>query len=471
MGSTDTSRARLAALSEASEAFHSRFIRAGALGIGAVSLLVAALGAVNRNFVGVVFGLVGALIYGAAYALTYRRGGLPGRRLFVHSLVVLSFTVAIFEVPDSRTMGVYIMAVALSVTLAGFVLTRGDMLIALVIGLVTLGHLAWRYAVLEGVPGRVLTAYIVTGGLILVQVLAISLITARSRTDQATLQAYVNDVDRVMEHAQRIARGDLAAPIEGESDVSEMLRIMVDGLQLMVKRTRESAAALAASAQQIEALARQQEQGAVEQASAVTEVHRTLATLLEGSSHAARSTEEVFQNVERTQRTSEVVAQRAAALSAHTRRISAILEIIKNIANKSEILALNAALEGARAGEAGRGFSLVASQMARLAESVTDSVRDVRGLIEDIEAATAATLAATEESTALSAKATGAARQIGVTLQQQRSSTEQVAAAMADIQHVTAQVSAGSSQSLAATRDLARLADELKRAIEGFQIA
>ncbi len=471
MASADSSQTSLATVKLGSDAFHSRFVRVGALGIGAVCFLVMLVGIAQKEAFAIGGGLVGVLVNGTAYVLTYRGGGLLGRRVFVYGMFLNALSGPVLsERGDSRGFGVYVVLATLCTTLAAFTLTRVDLLIT---GVGSVGMLLLflaRVVLAEGWHPELASAFVATIGLVLVQVVITSLFTSHSRGNQQQLNAYVDEVDRVMAHARRIAKGDLGGAVEGDTEVSETIRAMLEGLRTMVTRTREAATALSSSAQEIAAMARQQEQGAVEQASAVTQVHKTLARLLEGSSHAAQSTEEVFRNVELTQRTSEVVAQRAAALSAHTRRIAALLEVIKSIANKSEILALNAALEGARAGEAGRGFSLVASQMQRLAESVMDSVRDVRALVEDIEAATSATVAATDESTQLSAKATTAARHISVTLQQQRGSTEQVAAAMHDIQQVTAQVSAGSTQSLSATRDLTRLADELKHAIEGFQL-
>ena len=471
MVSADSSQTQPATGKLGSDAFHSRFVRVGALGIGAVCFLVLLVGISLKVTSTIAAGLVGMLVNGAAYALTLRGGGLLGRRLFVYGLLLNGLASPVLTKHlDVRGLAVFVVLATLCTTLAAFTLARIDLLISLIGSMAMLLIFVARVILQEGWQPELASTYVSTIGLVLMQVVATSLFTSHSRGNQRQLNAYVDEVDRVMAHARRIAKGDLGGAVEGDTEVSATIRAMLEGLRTMVTRTREAAAALSSSAQEIAAMARQQEQGAVEQASAVTQVHKTLAKLLEGSSHAAQSTEEVFRNVELTQRTSEVVAQRAAALSAHTRRIAALLEVIKNIANKSEILALNAALEGARAGEAGRGFSPVASQIQRLAESVMDSVRDVRALVEDIESATSATVAATDESTQLSAKATTAARHISVTLQQQRGSTEQVAAAMHDIQQVTAQVSAGSTQSLSATRDLTRLADELKHAIEGFQL-
>ena len=460
----------VAAFARRAEGFRSRIVRAGAIGMGGLCLATAVLGAVKRDATPLAAGLLGLLLYSASYALTFRRSGVLGRRFFLYGLLFNLAGVSLSSTGNiTDGLGVFVTATALGITLAGLLLTRLDLALSVVIGVASLIAMVVRQAAQDGWHAERTGAHVATGATLVTIGIVVSLFTAHAQENQQKLHSYVDDVDRVMEHARRIAKGDLAGEVEGESEVSETIRMMLEGLRGMVTRMREAAAALSSSAQQIATMARQQEQGAVEQASAVTQVHRTLAKLLDGSTQAAQSTEEVFRSVEQTQRTSEVVAQRAAALSAHTRRIAALLEVIKEIANKSEILALNAALEGARAGGAGRGFSLVASQMQRLAESVMGSVRDVRALVEDIEGATGATLSATEESTRLSARATAAARQISVTLQQQRGSTEQVATAMRDIQEVTALVAAGSTQSLSATQDLTRLAGELKLAIEGFR--
>jgi methyl-accepting chemotaxis protein len=466
---SETTPNQLAALKQATDTFYSRFVRVGALIIGALGLFVVVFGLVQKVPSSIASGLGAVVVNATAYALTFRGGGLMGRRIFVFGLIAVVLAAGVFS-EIGPSFAAYVAVASVTVTLAGFTLPRVDALVSCAASVATVALVIVKMVLADGWHPDLVSTYATCVGFVVVQSVAVMLFTGHTRENQGKLHAYVEDVDRVMQHARRIAKGDLTSAVDGDSEVSEMIHVMLVGLRTMVTRTRDAAAALASSAQEIAAMARQQEQGAVEQASAVTQVHKTLATLLAGSSQAAQNTDDVFRNVELTQKTTEVVAQRAAALSAHTRRISALLEIIKSIANKSEILALNAALEGARAGEAGRGFSLVASQMQRLAESVMDSIRDVRTLVEDIDAATAATLAATEESTQLSAKATAAARQISVRLQQQRGSTEQVAAAMQDIQQVTTQVSAGSTQSLSATRDLTRLAEELKRAIEGFQV-
>ena len=69
-------------------------------------------------------------------------------------------------------------------------------------------------------------------------------------------------------------------------------------------------------------------------------------------------------------------------------QIGKIVEFINGVADKSDLLALNAELEGTKAGEVGRGFSLVAAEMRRLAENVLESTKEIEGLIEEIREAT-----------------------------------------------------------------------------------
>jgi methyl-accepting chemotaxis protein len=164
------------------------------------------------------------------------------------------------------------------------------------------------------------------------------------------------------------------------------------------------------------------------------------------------------------------VASRIAALSKHAQRIQEILEIIKDIANKSDLLALNAALEGTKAGEVGRGFSLVATQMQKLAENVMGSVSDIKELTATISEATQSSVMATEESTKLASDTTRSAQQIMTVIQQQQSGTEQVTRAMDDVALIAGQSVAGSKQVVRSTEELLRLSTELQNQVSRFVI-
>jgi methyl-accepting chemotaxis protein len=191
-------------------------------------------------------------------------------------------------------------------------------------------------------------------------------------------------------------------------------------------------------------------------------------SLLESARQISDTAQSVLRNAEQTQQNSRLMGERIAVLSSHTQRIAEILQVIKEIANKSDLLALNAALEGTKAGEAGRGFSLVANQMQRLAENVMDSVRNIKDLTNTITEATRATVLATEETTKLSSDTTRSARQIALIVNQQQAGTEQVTRAMEDVAHVARQTAAGGKEIVASTRDLTQLSERLRAIVDQF---
>lgn len=280
----------------------------------------------------------------------------------------------------------------------------------------------------------------------------------------------------LVEAAEAVAQGDLtrtAAGAEAEDDVGRLAaafnRMVVSQRQL-VKQITETAVQLSTSASEFSANAQQQERGASEQSAAVNETRRTMENLLESAREIAKTATSVLGNAERSQSNSQVVAERIAALSAHTQRIAEILEIIKDIANKSDLLALNAALEGTKAGEAGKGFSLVASQMQRLAENVMGAVKDIKELTTTITSATQATVLATEESTKLSADTTRSSRQIALIIQQQQSSTEQVTSAMELVSDIAVQTATGSKEIVASASELRHLTERLQALVGQFKL-
>jgi methyl-accepting chemotaxis protein len=104
--------------------------------------------------------------------------------------------------------------------------------------------------------------------------------------------------------------------------------------------------------------------------------------------------------------------------------------MIMQVADRTDLLALNAALEGTRAGEAGRGFTLVAAEMRRLAENVMESVSGIRKLMKDVRSTSQKAVQASHDGTELSEQTTRSAREIAMVTQQQRKATEQVRTSM-----------------------------------------
>jgi methyl-accepting chemotaxis protein len=245
---------------------------------------------------------------------------------------------------------------------------------------------------------------------------------------------------------------------------------MIQNLQGMVREIRETSVQLATAATEIYAASQEQEASATSQSTAMVEISRTADSLSEAAAHVSDAVAGVLSNAERTLGTTEQMVVRIGELSTHASRIGEILEVIRDVADRSDLLALNGSLEACRAGEAGRGFSLVAAEMRRLAERVTASVHDVKTLVTDIRSSGSSTVMATEESKKLAESTTEAARQISLVTQQQRSGTEQVSQSVKDIAHVLAQAVAATTQTRTSAEDLKAQADRLAGLVKRFQL-
>jgi methyl-accepting chemotaxis protein len=303
-----------------------------------------------------------------------------------------------------------------------------------------------------------------------VQLLCLGLFASQTRRDAGSLHDFAADIERVVRSAEQVAAGNLTQQVEGEGQVSQVVRGMQDNLRAIVEQIRSTVGRLAASTNEITAMVREQELGAQSQTQRVIEMRGALQVLLEGSRAITGSTQDVFLSIEKAQTSNDAIVKNIGALSDQAARITEILASIRDIAHKSEILALNASLEGVKAGHAGAGFSLVATQMQRLAENVVAAVRSIRDLTTDIAQVTQATVSSTREAAAQSAGAGDAVREIRLVVQQQQQGTERAARSIDDIAAVASEVSAGSSQALSASRDLTLVAHELDQLVARFKV-
>ena len=270
--------------------------------------------------------------------------------------------------------------------------------------------------------------------------------------------------------AGALARGDLEIRLEGEGDVATAFRAMIESLGRIVRQIHETSILLAAAATEIYAASQEQEAAAASQSTAMVEIRQTMESLFEAAAHVSESVRGVLSNAERTLETTDRMVVRIGDLTNHAGRIGEILETIRDISDRSDLLALNGALEASRAGEAGRGFGLVAAEMRRLAERVMSSVHDVRSLVGDIRASGSSTMMATEDSKKLAASTTDAARQITLVTQQQRSGTEQVLQSVREIAETLTQSVAAMAQTRASAEQLKSQADKLSTLVQAFRI-
>ncbi len=302
----------------------------------------------------------------------------------------------------------------------------------------------------------------------------IAAITVTHNDETGVLASRFNDLLDMLRGlsaaAGALAKGDLEIRIAGEGDVATAFRAMIESLGRIVRQIHETSVLLAAAATEIYAASQEQEAAAASQSTAMVEIRQTMESLFEAAAHVSESVRGVLSNAERTLETTDRMVIRIGDLTNHAGRIGEILETIRDISDRSDLLALNGALEASRAGEAGRGFGLVAAEMRRLAERVMTSVHDVRSLVGDIRASGSSTMMATEDSKKLAASTTDAARQITMVTQQQRSGTEQVLQSVREIAETLTQSVAAMAQTRASAEQLKSQADKLSSLVRAFRI-
>jgi methyl-accepting chemotaxis protein len=224
---------------------------------------------------------------------------------------------------------------------------------------------------------------------------------------------------------------------------------------------RAVATRLTRLAQDLVDSARGQESAGMQQASGIEQTRRTMDLVLASAQQIAENSSVVLGNAERTVAGNRDVALRIKELDSHAEKAGEILAAIMQVADRTDLLALNAALEGTKAGEAGRGFTLVAAEMRRLAESVMESVTGIRRLMNDMRAASQVAVQAGQEGIALSEETTRSARDIAQVTQQQREATEQVGQSMDDMAATVTDAMARTRQTTANAAELAAAALQL----------
>ncbi len=272
------------------------------------------------------------------------------------------------------------------------------------------------------------------------------------------------------DYVERVSTGDLTVMVMDDGDLGTALARMVLNQRELVKRIARTSDSMDSASKEILGSSQTQEANATEQAAVVEEIVRTMQTVSRNAEQVALSADQVLDLAERADGNNRAINERIDALRRHANRIGEVLEVISEIAHKSEILALNAALEGTRAGEAGRGFSLVATQMGKLSEDVLAAVDDIQELTRDIGDATTATVAAAEQASSGSAATANAAREIRKIVQQQHAGSQQVSRGLGEISSSIHEASSASRQSASEAGELATLAQQLLSLVQRFRL-
>lgn len=314
-----------------------------------------------------------------------------------------------------------------------------------------------------------------------------------------------------------IAGGNLTQTIrfEGQDEPAQLLSslaLMQDNLRSTITQIGNSSVQLASAGEELSSVAEdssrnlqrqndeiQQAASAVtEMSAAVDEVARNAVSTAEASNESSRLAHEGRDKVGHTvsalkamtdefTRTSALIG----GLAEQSQDIGKVLDVIRAIAEQTNLLALNAAIEAARAGEAGRGFAVVADEVRALAHRTQVSTQEIEQMISKVQGGTAAAVDSMKGSVEHAGKTLTVAEQAGAALEQiyqkagqisernlliASASEEQAAVArevdrnIINISDLSTQSAAGANQTSAATYELARLATDLNTLVSRFVI-
>ncbi len=324
-------------------------------------------------------------------------------------------------------------------------------------------------------------------------------------------------IANALDAAEEVAKGNLTRPIvvDGSDEAGRLLRAMStmqEKLRDTLQRISGSATQLASAAEELNSVTDEsargltQQNNEIEQAatavnemtSAVEEVARNAVSTSEASKNATTSAgdgrdlvQETVSAIERMSADVQGTATLIGNLANESRDIGKVLDVIRGLADQTNLLALNAAIEAARAGEAGRGFAVVADEVRALAHRTQQSTSEIERMIGSIQSGTEHAVDSMRNSTERAESTLNIARGAGMSLdtintaiveinernlviasaaEEQAQVAREVDRNLVNIRDLSVQSATGANQTSAASAELSRLAVDLNSMVGRFSL-
>jgi methyl-accepting chemotaxis protein len=332
-----------------------------------------------------------------------------------------------------------------------------------------------------------------------------------------TISSISQGVGKVEETANRLADGDLGARVDYQNKdeighIASAFNKMADKFHDAINEVKDSVSQLASAAEETSAVTTQTTQGINQQltetsqvATAMNEMSATVQEVARNAVEAASAArdadttfhqgkqviDKVIDAIGELAKEVEEAAGVIQQLEAESMNIGSVLDVIKSIAEQTNLLALNAAIEAARAGEQGRGFAVVADEVRTLAGRTQESTQEIEEMISKLQAGANNAVRVMSEGREMTqvgveqAAAAGEAlqtinaaveqisnmnTQIASAAEEQSSVTEEINRSIVSINEVAEQSATGSQQTAQASDDMAKLAEQLKELVERFKV-
>lgn len=327
----------------------------------------------------------------------------------------------------------------------------------------------------------------------------------------------VGRIEVVVAGVNRVAQGDLAREISvtGKDEVAalaEATREMQGKLRTLVGEVGANAAMVHAAAQEIAGAVEGQAATSTEMSSSVAEITSTMEELSASSTQIADHSKSVVDIANQTldglckgseamqtvlgrmndiRNDNQLSLQEIVELGTKSKQISKVMEIINAVADQTKLIAFNAALEASSAGEAGKRFSVVAGEIRRLADSVTDSTSEIEAKINEIQdsisrlvitsekgasgiaaglTASANTAERLNEIVGAASKTSSAAQQISLSTQQQKTASNQVVVALREIVTASSNTAKSITRISQVSKEMSVLSARLDELVRQFKL-